>query len=245
MRRFLLAIALSAPALTAQQKFDVASVKVNESGSGPSSTRLTPGHVAMNNVSLKKAVLMANGIPDDREYALAGPDFLTSVHIDVEATFAATAAPQQVREMLQAMLTDRFKLTLHKETRLLPMYSLVAAKGGVKIHPAEGSEGGGTSGGDGHFSATKISMAHFVDLLAKRAGLPVTDATGLHGVYSFTLDWSPEADLRLKAGDGEPGAGGASIFTALQEQLGLKLESGKGPVEVLVVDRVEKAPSAN
>ena len=89
-------------------------------------------------------------------------------------------------------------------------------------------------------------MGKFADLIAKQAGLPVTDATGLDGVFDFTLDWSPAADLRLASADGAAEtSGGASIFTALQEQLGLRLESRKGPVEVMVVDRMEKTPTEN
>ena len=100
-----------------------------------------------------------------------------------------------------------------------------------------------TTGTAGHFEATKITMAKLADLMARQAGLPVTDATGLQGVFDFTLDWSPSGDLKLASADS--GDQGISIFTAIQGQLGLKLESGKGPVEVLVVDRIEKTPTQN
>jgi uncharacterized protein (TIGR03435 family) len=136
------------------------------------------------------------------------------------------------------------------------MYSLVVAKNGPKIHPVETGKSR-TSGRPGHLEATSISMQKLADLMARQAGLPVTDATGLDGVFDFTLDWSPASDLKLTPTDGAamadnpgpynlgPSNLGPSIFTAMQEQLGLRLESGKGPVEVLVVDRMEKMPAAN
>jgi uncharacterized protein (TIGR03435 family) len=222
--------------------FEVASIKQDLSASGRSSIRLTNGRITMQDVTLKKVILNAFGIPDDREYALSGPDWLTTDHWDIEATFPANTPGQQVREMLQTLLADRFKMRLHRETRQLPMYWLVIAKNGPKIHAVEAGEGK-TSGQAGNFVATKITMRHFADLLARQAGLPVVDSTKLEGVYDFTLNWSPAADLKVSsvAAD-EPGV---SIFTALQEQLGLKLESGKGPVEVLAVDSIERKPTAN
>lgn len=223
--------------------FDAVSIKPNASAGGPSSLRVTAGRAAMQNVTMKKVMLNAYGIPDDREYMIDGPDFLTAEHFDIDATFPADTSPAKVREMMQTMLAERFKLALHKEMRQLPMYSLVVAKGGPKMHA--GSEGQGrTSGRPGHFEATGITMQKLADLIARQAGRPVTDATGLQGVFDFTLEWDPQADLRVGTADAAVGQG-ASIFTALQEQLGLRLESGKGPVEVLVVDRMEKMPTEN
>ena len=226
--------------------FDAASIKSNQSAGGVSAIRMTAGRVSMENVSLKKVMLNAWDIADDREYAIDGPPWLTSEHFDMEATFPPDTPLPQVRQMLQTLLADRFHLALHKETRQLPMFSLVIAKGGFKIHEAEPGQPR-TSGRAGHFEATKIGMQKLADLIAKQAGLPVTNSTGLKGVYDFTLEWSPEADLKLGTADGAASttASGASIFTALQDQLGLRLESGKGPVEVLVVDRMEKTPTEN
>jgi uncharacterized protein (TIGR03435 family) len=226
-------------ALSAQTPaFEVASIKPNRSGGGSSSIRSSTGRVAMENVSLKKVTLWAYGIPDDREYALAGPDLLTGEHFDIQASFPSDTSVEQVRTMTQTLLAERFKLVRHKETRQLPMYVLVVAKNGPKIHPVEEGQPR-TSGRPGHFEATKVTMQHFADLLARFIGQQVVDQTGLQGVFDFTLEWSPE---EMKPG---AEATGASLFTALQEQLGLKLESRKGPVEVLVVDHIEKAPTEN
>lgn len=239
-------MALASTASAQTPAFEVASIKPNQSQGGISAMRLTPGHVSMEGVSLKKVMLNAYGIPDDREYVIAGPAWLTSERFDIEAKFSADAPMPQVRQMIQSLLADRFKLVVHKETRQLPMYSLVVAKGGAKIHPVEAGQSK-TTARPGHFEATKINMQKLADVMARQAGLPVTDATGLEGVYDFMLDWSPEADLRMTSGDSATAAasGGASFFTAIQEQLGLRLESGKGPVEILVVDRMEKTPTEN
>jgi uncharacterized protein (TIGR03435 family) len=179
-------------------------------------------------------------------YALVGPGWLGVDAFDITATFATTSG-NAIREMLKTMLAERFHLALHTETRQVPNYSLVAAKGGPKIKAvAEGDPR--TSSRPGHFEATKITMKKFADLIGREAGRPVADATGLNGVYDFTLDWSPAAGLRVDAGENgqpAPAADGPSVFTALEEQLGLRLESGKGSTEVLVVDKVDRMPSGN
>lgn len=134
-----------------------------------------------------------------------------------------------------------FKLTLHREPRELTLYELVVAKNGPKLTKAEARPGGVTSG-RGHLTATAASMDRLARFLAGsyvKLDRPVVDKTGLDGVFDFTLDWTPDSDLQ-KHPDGPP-----DIFTALQEQLGLKLEARKGPVEVFVVDHVEKIPSEN
>jgi uncharacterized protein (TIGR03435 family) len=230
-----LLVLCSAVALAQTPGFEVASIKPNNSAGGISGIHVTTGRVTMENVSLKKLTLWAYGIPDDREYALAGPDWLSSEHFDIQASFPADTPMEGVRLRTQALLAERFKLALHKESRQLPMYVLVVAKNGPKIHVVEGGSAK-TSFRPGHFEATKVPMPHFADLLARFMARQVVDETGLNGVFDFTLEWSPE---EMKTGDG------ASLFTALQEQLGLKLEARKGPVDVLVVDHIEKTPTEN
>lgn len=218
--------------------FEVASIKPNHSGGRVSSIRGSTGRVTMENVSLTKVTLWAYGIPDDRDYALVGPVWLISEHFDFQASFPADTPPDRVRPMMQALLAERFKLALHRETRQLPIYALVVAKNGPKIHAVEDGQPR-TSGRSGHFEATKITMQHFADLAANFLERDVVNETGLQGVFDFTLEWSPD--------EMKPGleSSGASLFTAVQEQLGLKLEARKGPVEVLVVDHIEKMPTEN
>ena len=236
------ALVCAAQALHAQSPiFEVASVKVNRSGGGGSSIRGSAARLTMENVPLKKATLWAYGIPDDREYALVGPDWLTTERYDIEATFPGDTRAD-VRKMMQALLAQRFKLQLHRETRQMPIYALVVAKGGPKIHPVEIAQNR-TSGAVGRLDAYGITIQKLADLLARLAGAQVVDATELKGTFDFTLQWVPDESLKGPVvGDG---SSGPSIYTALQEQLGLKLESRKGPVEVLVVDHVEKTPTEN
>jgi uncharacterized protein (TIGR03435 family) len=246
MKTLLLAsiAALSASAQT--PTFEVASIKPNRSLGGMSSIRFSKGRVSMENVSLKKVMLNAYGIPDDREYALDGPGWLATERFDIDATFPPDSPIAQVRQMIQTMLAARFKMALHKETRQLPVYSLMIAKGGLKIHPVEDGQGK-TSNGPGRMEATKISMQKLSNLLSRLLSLPVTDATGVTGVFDFTLQWSPDEPPKSAPTDTSEAAAsaGPSIFSALQEQLGLKLTSEKAPVEVLVIDSIQKTPTAN
>jgi uncharacterized protein (TIGR03435 family) len=224
--------------------FDAASIKPNRSGGGGSSIRQSKGQISMENVPLRKLTLFAYGIPDDREYALAGPGWLGTERFDILAKYPGDSTLLQIRQMTQGMLADRFKLVLHRETRQLPVYALIVGKNGPKIQAVEPGQSG-TNGGPGHLQATRIPMQKLCDLFARMTGAPVTDETGLKGVFSFTLDWTPDETQRLAAPDEPAGASGASLFSALQDQLGLKLEGRKGPVEVLVVDRMERAPTEN
>lgn len=167
--------------------------------------------------------------------------------------------------MLQALLAERFNLKIHRETKDEPVYLLVVGKNGPKFQNANsgdthtfpgadgsavrgqialgaGSEGGRTA--KGH----SVSMKLFADYLSLVLGRPVLDRTGLTGAYDFTLEWTPDATQTPAPdpaiADSRPGLQGASIFSAVQEQLGLKLEPGKGPVELIVIDHIEK-PSRN
>ena len=154
---------------------------------------------------------------------------------------------QQAR--LQAMLTDRFKIKLHRITRELPVYSLVVAKNGPKLQPTKevgGSRKRGISMHDGRMTATDSSMESLVSILSGQTSRVVIDKTGLRGHYDFTLNWTLDRDRTELPDSDHPPAGesGPSIFTAVQEQLGLKLVSEKGPVEILVIDHIEK-PSPN
>jgi uncharacterized protein (TIGR03435 family) len=155
--------------------------------------------------------------------------------------------------MLQALLTDRFKLALHRETKELSVYALNVVKGGAKIHEVKADGKSRTGGGRGHLIGQKISMPQLADLLTlagqPELGRPVIDKTGLKGVFDISLNWTPENPLA--AGRNDPDARatenviGPDIFRALQQQLGLRLESQKGPVEFLVIDRAERVPMKN
>jgi uncharacterized protein (TIGR03435 family) len=152
--------------------------------------------------------------------------------------------------MLQSLLAERFKLVVHRETRQQQVYDLVIDKGGTKMKDSNVAPGQqqGLRGGRGEITGMAAPVPLLINFLSQQLGRSVIDKTGLTGKYDFALKWTPDpgAAAGPKAGDTAPpvDVSGPSIFTALQTDLGLKLQSGKGPVEMLVIDSVEK-PDAN
>jgi uncharacterized protein (TIGR03435 family) len=155
----------------------------------------------------------------------------------------AGAGGMRKRKMVQALLADRFKLVMHAETRELPLYALVVAKGGAKLGPAK-ETGTTVNHGRGHIEVQGAnSIALLAEELSQEVGRDVIDRSGIQGRYDLKLIFAPD-DRTPDLASSSSTDSGPSIFTALQEQLGLKLEPQKGPVEVLVVDHVEM-PSEN
>jgi uncharacterized protein (TIGR03435 family) len=164
--------------------------------------------------------------------------------------------------MVQSLLDDRFKLKMHRETRELPIYSLTLAKSGVRRSPGlveshEGACGPVTPDSPpkaaacgtvspGRIFGQRGRMSQLADRLATILGRTVVDKTGLTGTYDIELTYTPDPDMahQLPPGQPAPGIPAPSLFTAMQEQLGLKLQAGKGPVEVIVIDGAEK-PTGN
>jgi uncharacterized protein (TIGR03435 family) len=221
----------------AAQTFEVASVKPNKSGRNPGSTSRSGGQMVFENTSLRECIAIAYGIAVDREYALLGPAWIGSERYDIVAKVPAETPREQVLRMLQALLADRFQLRLHREKKELRVYALTVARTGAKLK-AVAVRDGSFSFGPGHISGTAQSMAELADKLSRPffgLGAPVMDSTGLTGVFDFTLEWAPD----------NAQADGPSIFSAMQEQLGLKLEASKRLVEVLAIDHVERVPTEN
>lgn len=229
-------------------------------------------------VTPQQVISMAYGV--QRFRVSGGPSWLPSERFDIEAKMdSATADALQKlnsyqraiarQKMLRAILADRFKLAVHRETKELPVYALLIAKNGPKLQEAkpgdtypsgiknpDGSLGGPgeIAGGvfDGWITAQAVSVASLAEDLTQMLGHPVTDKTGLTGVYDFKLRFAAD-DRLLPPGGAAPSERPAlpsgdsnepSLFDAIQEQLGLKLESGKSPVEIIVIDHVER-PSGN
>lgn len=167
-----------------------------------------------------------------------------------------TAKQEQMRERVRALLAERFQLVIHRETKEAPVYALVVAKGGSKLQAVQESADGpvGLRMGRGQLTGMAAPMPQLANLLSTQLGRPVVDKTELKGKYDFKIEWTPDPSQGgEKPGQLPPGVeapppptdpDGPSIFTAIQEQLGLRLESQKGPVETIVIDRVEK-PSGN
>ena len=268
-------------------EFDVASVKPsNPNAVGGFMTIPGPGAVSdtfsVKNLTPIMLIRSACGIPmGAADSRIAGaPSWLSSEKYDVEAKIDSSVVEQLKKlspdqrslaqqHMLQALLADRFKLVIHRETKELPMYTLVIAKNGPKLQeskpedapPQDGGRGRGGRGGNwlrmtgrgGPITGHMAAVADLSELLSVLLGRPVQDKTGLTGKYDFTLQWTPDegqqgpnfpGDSAGASAPAAPESNGPSIFTALQEQLGLKLESGKGPVEIIVIDHVER-PSGN
>jgi uncharacterized protein (TIGR03435 family) len=170
-----------------------------------------------------------------------GPGWIDAETYDIaaKADTPLEMSREEVRPCLQALLAERFQLAIHREPKQAAVFSLVLAKNGprFKEHSGPGQAGISASSESGMaaISGTKITMTRLAEYLSNQAGRPVIDNTELKGEYDFRVEWAP---------DKKPGSTRPSIFAALQEQLGLKLNATKGTVEMIVVDRAER-PSAN
>jgi len=242
---------LSAVCAFPQARFDVASIKPSRlSGEGRNreSTVANPGTLIMHNVSLRSALQWAYRM---KEYQVSGPAWIGDERYDISAKAGESAGDDQLHTMLQNLLADRFKLTLHLEKKELPVYALVVAKNGPKLAPGN-PEGKSVVQPTGlSLAARDTSVGEVADILtqmAVRMNLPpVIDMTGLSGRYNFTVDGG--GFLQSLRGDGKAEPDPLTIVTAvqevLQEQLGLKGELRKAPTDVLIVDRAEKLPTEN
>jgi uncharacterized protein (TIGR03435 family) len=226
------------------QTFEVATVKsANPNAPGAMLNWRDAEHAhsfVAENFSLRQLITAAYGIRDHQ--LTGGPGWIGSDRFDVVGKPEKPVDVKALQSMLQALLADRFHLTIHRETREMPVYFLVVAKGGAKLREsAPGSVGTGQSAGIGWFKASSNRIDDLAQTLAGLVSRSVIDKTGLTGQYDFRLDYAPDAIAGPDAGNAPEKP---SLFTALQEQLGLKLEPGRAPVEMFVVDRAEK-PSEN
>jgi uncharacterized protein (TIGR03435 family) len=239
-------------AQTARPHFDVISVKSNASGSQAMLFQGSTGRFNAQNVTLAMLISRAYKVEDFQ--ILGAPGWINSEHYDVDARTDGTATGQEINgPMLQSLLEERFKLVAHRETKDLPVYLLTVAKDGLKLtegtcltrepnsRPEPGQRQSAFCGymgiGNNNLRATSIRMESLVGALTNILKRSVIDKTGFSRNFDVTIRWRDETAPN-------PGAAAtdefASIFTALEEQLGLKLESAKGPVAVLVIDSAER-----
>ncbi len=224
--------------------YDVASIKLNKSGRSGVDIDVDLDLYSAMNISLKQLLENVYNIRQDLISGVTGP--VASARFDLMAKILEPdrdalkkLSNAQRRAMLLPVLQDRFQLKAHTETKILPVYELVVVRGGPKFQRSlsDNKQDSGTSvHGNGRrtvLTAHDRTMASLADTLTYQVHRTVIDKTGLEGDYDFTLEWAPE---NLDAG--APDAG-PSIFTALPEQMGVKLQPTKGPVETLVVDHVE------
>ena len=231
--------------------FEVASVKQNRSGSGSSSSGFTRhpggGYVgfAATNSSLQKCIKWAYGV---EAYQISGPAWLDEDRYDVVAKASSSVSGKQIALMLRALLEERFNLKLHIETKQLAVYALVVGRNGPKLREVKAGPGHITEG-RGLLSGQKTTMSQLAETLSRVMDRPVLNKTELRVSFDFTLKWTADDSQPVpRPGEGQlPNSGTSrpSIFTAMQQQLGLKLEARKSGVDVLVVDQAQKVPTEN
>ncbi|HLH18705.1 MAG TPA: TIGR03435 family protein [Bryobacteraceae bacterium] len=222
-----------------QPRFEVATIKPVSDTTGSSGIYTGHGNMKAENVTLKRRIIGAYGVGPNQ--VVGGPDWLDTDRFNIVAKSGQDINDDEVlNRMVQALLAERFGLVLHRESRTMPAYVLEVAKGGPKMEKSTGKRSNSTTTGNnsrGILKATDTGMELLAQLLARALDMPVIDRTGLDGVYNFTLQWTPES------AQSRPDAG-PSIFTAIQEQLGLRLRAEKTAVPVLVIDRAER-PAEN
>ncbi len=254
------AVWLARPAYTqtVRPEFEVASVKAS-AGDGRASVGVTPGRIAISHALLRPLIAFTYKFRES--LVTGGPAWLDSAPFDIEAKTNSPAGTDPMFLMLQRLFEDRFQLKVHRETREGPVYELTIAKGGSRLKasncvkfdrnnlprpnpPGEtpvhycGKSRVGVDGarrtldgeGIGMVNGDNLPLSGLTENLSEALDRMVIDKTGLTGLFDVHLEWADDA--------------GPSIFTAVEEQLGLKLESARGPVEYLVIDRAEK-PSGN
>src|SRR5579863_771838 len=195
--------------------------------------------VRIDNLSLRRLIGIAYRV---KGFQIAGPNWLETNTFDIVAKLPTNYQHDQLPALMQKMLSDRFKLAVHHETRPAPAYALVVAKGGPKLHESAGPRTYHT-GRQGLIEGHQWSMTELADALPGFLGHPVANQTGLRALYDLKLEWNPQ---ELTTQSETPGASEVpSLFTALQEQLGLRLEPIRAQLNFVVVDHVERVPIAN
>ncbi|WP_321473156.1 M56 and DUF3738 domain-containing protein [uncultured Paludibaculum sp.] len=250
--------------------FEVASIKPSDPDARGIRLGLLPGGgIRCENVRLRQLIEFAYEVQPFQ--ISGGPDWLNSRGFDIVAkppqSAVATDLAQlsleqqkllevQVRQRTRALLAERFQLIVHTASKEMPVYAMVTAKGGVKLKTAGNEEGNKQQmrGRPGQLTGQNMGLDSLANHLSRLLSRPVLDRTGLTGRFNFQLEWTPDGEMEggpRGPGEAEKAAAvgasapiGPSLFTALQEQLGLKLESTKGPGAMIVIDRAEK-PSEN
>ena len=256
---------------SAAHGYEVASIRPNKSGDNMTRMMIKPDGLSATGATLDMLIQNAYGVRyfqissspswfKSERYDIEAK--MDSSVVEQLRKLSDDQREAETRRMLRALLADRFQLKLHSDTKELPVYALIIAKNGPKLQVArpgdtypngfKGPDGGGGAGvmfmegSGGPVRGQGIPISNLVHLLSQQLGRTVLDKTGLTGKYDFTLQWTPDESQGPPGPPGmdaapPPDSLGPSIFTAIQEQLGLKLESQKGPVEILVIDHAERA----
>ena len=267
----IVATVLCAQTAAPRPEFEVASIKPNTSATLSFSGFMAhPGSVTGTAVSLKNAIAFAYKL---KPWEITGvANWMDNDRFDIEAKAPDGSAESQIQPMIQSLLADRFKLAVHRETKEMPIYVLIPARSGLRLQaPKEGgcvvrdmsspAPAPRTAGpppapcgswyvGPNRFAGGRITMTQFVDGMSVILGKPVKDQTGYTGTFDAQFEFTPEGTAFSNGLPGVPGAAPnldnhtPSIFTAVQDQLGIKIDAQKGSAEILVIDHAER-PTAN
>jgi uncharacterized protein (TIGR03435 family) len=234
----------SAPAAPAT--FEVATIKPSDPTNPIAIRSLPDGRFVTSNTSLRRLITWAYDIGDDR--LVGAPSWLDSPGYDVVAKGPSGHLPHgQLQLMVQALLADRVNLRVHWEHRQLPLYRLEMDSSGPKVHVLDAgtavSQDPFSMAGLGRLSGTHVTTAMLAKVLTGQLGRYVDDKTGFNSVFDFTLVWRPDDAPAADASADEDAR--PSIFTAVREQLGFRLVPGKGSVEVVAIDAIDRHPTAN
>jgi uncharacterized protein (TIGR03435 family) len=263
MRYAVLALALAAAQQSVRPAFEVASIKQNTSGSENFGFNARPGGVMVAiNVSARQVVTYAYSMQNSR--VEGGPDWLDTVKYDITAKAPEAATPDQMLLMFRTLLADRFKLTMHTDARDTAIFALVRGRADGRLGPqlrasstadcdaarGEQARGAAIASADGRpicggrtragfIIAGAVSMDELARNMSRMVGRAIVNRTGLTGRYDFDLKFTPESELTGAAADSGPDTP-PSLYVALEEQLGLKLEPQRAPVDVVVIDSIQR-----
>jgi uncharacterized protein (TIGR03435 family) len=233
--------------LFAQPAIDVASIKPSDPGINAMNNHFSADRYNYVGYSAQFLIEGALGVKDYQ--VLNTPGWLRSERWDLDIKSTMPANPQQRDQLILALLADRFRFKFHHETRTMPIYSLVVAKGGAKLKKADPDERSSTTFGN-QIIGRKYDITMLAPSLSGELNMPVVDNTGLTGIYDIDLKWSPDparpefGDVRNPADLPAPDPNRPEIFTAIKEQLGLELKAERGPVDVIVIDHIDR-PTPN
>jgi uncharacterized protein (TIGR03435 family) len=257
MRPILLSLTLAAAAFAqTPPAFEVASIRVSQQEGGRggegmhrdfrggAAVQVSANSVTIRSSSLRSITCWAYKVMD---FQVKGPDWLGSQRFDITAKAAGTVDDAQLRLMMQTLLADRFKMVVHPETKEMTAYLLQVAKGGPKVKESTSGEGEmdiQPNQQKMQVTILRAGVQQLTDALSNIFRAPIVDQTGLKGKYDATFDMMKYmADMRPT--DGSAPDPQAIVMRGLQEELGLKLEPKKMPVDLVVIDRVEKVPVEN
>jgi uncharacterized protein (TIGR03435 family) len=205
-------------------------------------TETSPGSLRMRDVSVNTCIKWAYGVQDNQ---IAGPAWIQSDHFDIVAKADGPASDEEMKRMLRTLLADRFKLSFHRESKELKSFVLTVAKGGAKLSPAAAPDGKPFRENSANGTVAKsMTIREFGDFLSGPLQMPVVDETGLTGKYDFAIDFTPYLPDPAHSMDGTKPDTTGILMAAMEGELGIKMESRKAQVEVMVIDHVER-PSEN